>query len=62
GQEQVTPSPSVAPGQTQAGCGGLGVGPGTSCFLILVSASRDKTLRIWDLSRDGRSAGGGPWC
>uniref|UniRef100_A0A8C7A3J2 Uncharacterized protein n=1 Tax=Nothoprocta perdicaria TaxID=30464 RepID=A0A8C7A3J2_NOTPE len=23
--------------------------------LILVSASRDKTLRVWDLSRDGRS-------
>lgn len=28
--------------------------------LILVSASRDKTLRVWDLSRDGRSMQGFP--
>uniref|UniRef100_A0A8D0L2Y0 Uncharacterized protein n=1 Tax=Sphenodon punctatus TaxID=8508 RepID=A0A8D0L2Y0_SPHPU len=26
--------------------------------LILVSASRDKTLRVWDLSKDGRRRGG----
>uniref|UniRef100_A0A8B9NEP9 Uncharacterized protein n=1 Tax=Accipiter nisus TaxID=211598 RepID=A0A8B9NEP9_9AVES len=30
--------------------------------LILVSASRDKTLRVWDLSRDGRSMRGCPRC
>uniref|UniRef100_A0A8D2MAQ0 Uncharacterized protein n=1 Tax=Zonotrichia albicollis TaxID=44394 RepID=A0A8D2MAQ0_ZONAL len=27
---------------------------------ILVSASRDKTLRVWDLSRDGRNVQGHP--
>uniref|UniRef100_A0A8C5IR99 Uncharacterized protein n=1 Tax=Junco hyemalis TaxID=40217 RepID=A0A8C5IR99_JUNHY len=27
---------------------------------ILVSASRDKTLRVWDLSRDGRNVQGYP--
>uniref|UniRef100_A0A8C3VFC2 Coronin n=1 Tax=Catharus ustulatus TaxID=91951 RepID=A0A8C3VFC2_CATUS len=27
---------------------------------ILVSASRDKTLRVWDLSRDGRNMQGYP--
>uniref|UniRef100_A0A8C9GDV2 WD repeat and SOCS box containing 2 n=1 Tax=Pavo cristatus TaxID=9049 RepID=A0A8C9GDV2_PAVCR len=30
--------------------------------LILVSASRDRTLRVWDLSRDGRREWGWPWC
>uniref|UniRef100_A0A8B9Z498 Coronin n=1 Tax=Buteo japonicus TaxID=224669 RepID=A0A8B9Z498_9AVES len=37
---------------------------GTAWFpgLILVSASRDKTLRVWDLSRDGRSMRGCPRC
>lgn len=30
--------------------------------LILVSASRDRTLRVWDLSKDGRSKRGCPRC